>query len=80
MSNTSVWSSECSVYLDPITSAGPFGAGKYESLPNFVGGLYVEDGLLKLMKKDNSVEVLGKASDLQSNKNLFLSVLDEIFE
>lgn len=63
-----------------ITSSGPFGAGKYEGLPNFIGGLYVEDGILKLMKEDNQTVELGKASDIESNKNLFSSILDKYFE
>ena len=68
-----------SIIANKITSTGPFGAGKYEGLPNFVGGLYVEEGMLKLMKKDNSIVILGKASDIASSKELLLSIIDKFF-
>lgn len=63
-----------------ITSSPAMGAGKYEQLPNFVGGLYVEDGILMLMKKDETKVKLGKMNDLSTNRELLLSILDEFFE
>jgi hypothetical protein len=52
---------------------------KYENLPNFVGGLYVENGILKLLKSNNQTIELGRASDINADKNLFESVLDKFF-
>lgn len=62
-----------------ITSSGPFGAGKYEGLPNFVGGLFVDNGMLKLKKKDDSTIILGKAGDHSTLEELMYNILDEIY-
>jgi hypothetical protein len=53
---------------------------KYESLPNFVGGLFVENGMLKLLNSDSQTIELGKVSDMKLNENIFFKILDKFFE
>lgn len=61
------------------TSSGPYGAGKYESLPNFIGGLYVDNGILMLKKEDDSTVALGKAGDHTTLEELMYNILDRIY-
>ncbi len=68
------------IHSTGITSSGPWGAGKYEGLPNFVGGLFVEDGVLKILQENNNVVELGKVSDIDFNKKMLDSILDKFFE
>jgi len=54
-------------------------SSKYEDLPNFVGGLYVDRGTLMLKKKDDTRVMIGKVGDISTAENLIYSIIDEFF-
>ncbi len=72
--NTKIWTTtDDNIYLSSARDS-------YESLPNFIGGLFVESGALKLKRADGEIVMLGGISDIKLNREIFSAILDKFFE
>lgn len=53
---------------------------KYESLPNFIGGLFIEDNKVKIRTAKNETIELGSVTDVGLNGKIFSTIMDKILE